>query len=213
LTLTSEQKNSEKINKDSEFTEFEHVFKVWSKYEEIAMHFNELLIKLRVQALGTVAILGTFLGTFGKQIDPSLLKFFMPTICIFWVAIYILDCFYYNRLLAGAVKSILEIESKYPNILNLSTKVEDEVGHPYVGEWFYGVHKIGTQPSNVEVQDKVRHSYVKEWFYGIVFFCLLGVSLIFIFWYPQSSPHQEMSSQSSSNSQSSEIGPMISPVK
>lgn len=31
------------------------VFEVWTKYEDIAMHFNDLLIKLRTQALGGVA--------------------------------------------------------------------------------------------------------------------------------------------------------------
>jgi hypothetical protein len=35
------------------------VFEVWTKYEDIAMHFNDLLIRLRTQALGAIAALGT----------------------------------------------------------------------------------------------------------------------------------------------------------
>jgi hypothetical protein len=50
--------NNQSENKFSP-SNFEDVFKLWSKYEDIAMHFNELLIKLRVQALGGVTISGT----------------------------------------------------------------------------------------------------------------------------------------------------------
>jgi hypothetical protein len=35
---------------------------LWDKYEKIAMHFNELLIKLRTQALGAVATIVTAAG-------------------------------------------------------------------------------------------------------------------------------------------------------
>jgi hypothetical protein len=35
------------------------IFDVWDKYEAIAMHFNDLLIKLRTQALAAVAALST----------------------------------------------------------------------------------------------------------------------------------------------------------
>jgi hypothetical protein len=38
------------------------VFKVWQKYEDIAMHFNDLLIRLRTQALGAIAALTTIIG-------------------------------------------------------------------------------------------------------------------------------------------------------
>jgi hypothetical protein len=44
---------------------------LWAKYEEIVMHFNDLLIRLRIQALGGVAALSTLLGIFGKSgADP-----------------------------------------------------------------------------------------------------------------------------------------------
>jgi len=39
---------------------------LWEKYEEIAMHFNDLLIRLRTQALGGVAALSTLVGLFAK---------------------------------------------------------------------------------------------------------------------------------------------------
>ena len=38
------------------------LFEVWVKYEEITMHFNDLLIKLRTQALAAVAALATIVA-------------------------------------------------------------------------------------------------------------------------------------------------------
>jgi hypothetical protein len=40
----------------------EQRIKLWDKYEQIAMHFNELLIRLRTQALGAVATIVTAAG-------------------------------------------------------------------------------------------------------------------------------------------------------
>ncbi len=35
---------------------------LWGKYEDTAMHFNDLLIKLRIQALAGVAAISTLIG-------------------------------------------------------------------------------------------------------------------------------------------------------
>jgi hypothetical protein len=46
---------------------------VWEKYEDIAMHFNDLLIRLRTQALAAVAAISTLATIFGKTgADPKL---------------------------------------------------------------------------------------------------------------------------------------------
>jgi hypothetical protein len=42
------------------------IFDVWKKYEQIAMHFNDLLIRIRTQALAGVAALSAFTGLFAK---------------------------------------------------------------------------------------------------------------------------------------------------
>ena len=58
---------------------FEDVFKLWSKYEDIAMHFNELLIKLRVQALGGLTISVTLVTAIFKDGNSYYsLKFVFP---------------------------------------------------------------------------------------------------------------------------------------
>jgi hypothetical protein len=46
---------------------------LWEKYEEIAMHFNDLLIRLRTQALGGVAALSAIVGIFGKSGTAALI--------------------------------------------------------------------------------------------------------------------------------------------
>jgi hypothetical protein len=93
------------------------IFKVWKEYENIAMHFNELLIKLRVQALGGIAVISALVGFLSKGDTPedfrwgALAGVFLVLILV-WVAIWFLDFRYYNLLLSGAVTGILQIEQK-----------------------------------------------------------------------------------------------------
>lgn len=92
------------------------LYKVWKQYEEIAMHFNDLLIRLRIQALAGVAALSTAVSIFVKA-DPNggTPNWQMATgvffgLCMFWIAIWILDFRYYHRLLIGAVAALLSVE-------------------------------------------------------------------------------------------------------
>ena len=136
------------------------IFSLWCKYEEIAMHFNGLLIKLRVEALGAVTIIGTLTTTFFKEADTSLGKYMPPVFLLItagWIALFFLDICYYNLLLEGAVEAIEELESKSNQKINLSTKIIDKVGKAkianYSGRW---------------------------WFYGIVFFALITCDFYYI---------------------------------
>ena len=94
---------------------------LWEKYEDIAMHFNDLIIRLRTQALAGVAALSTFVGLFAKtDLGP------------FSYSWEFLDFGYYNKLLVGAVAALLELEarSKTSNDaleITLSTRVEESV--------------------------------------------------------------------------------------
>ncbi|WP_045057133.1 hypothetical protein [Aliterella atlantica] len=71
------------VNKKHNFSlkksqpEFKEIFQVWREYENIAMHFNELLIKLRVQALGAIAIIGTISTALLKE-SAELPKYLFP---------------------------------------------------------------------------------------------------------------------------------------
>jgi hypothetical protein len=90
--------------------------KLWEKYEDIAMHFNDLIIRLRTQALAGVAALSTLVGIFAKTDLGSfsytweIAGFVFSGLSLFWIAIWVLDFGYYNRLLMGAVAALLELE-------------------------------------------------------------------------------------------------------
>ena len=113
------------------------VFDLWKKYEEIAMHFNDLLIRLRTQALAGVATVVTIIGVLFRRSgsldsrwDIIALSFLL--LVVFWVAVWVLDFCYYNRLLSGAVAALLDLENlskerHYVHYINLSTKIEDGV--------------------------------------------------------------------------------------
>src|SRR5262249_9692244 len=94
------------------------VHDLWAKYEDIAMHFNDLLIKLRTQGLAAVAALITLVGIFTKTEPENIhLSWEIATavligLAVFWIAIWIIDFRYYNRLLIGAVVSLKEIEAE-----------------------------------------------------------------------------------------------------
>ena len=109
---------------------------LWEKYEEIAMHFNDLLIKLRTQALGAVAAISALVGVFSKtetglhswEISSAVFLF----LCAFWVAIWVIDFRYYNLLLLGAVDAIVDLEeisntATHVSYIDISTKIERAV--------------------------------------------------------------------------------------
>jgi hypothetical protein len=109
---------------------------VWKDYEEIAMHFNDLLIKLRTQALGGVAALSALVGIFGKTgteaTNWKMAALVFGFLTAFWIAIWVIDFLYYNRLLLGAVRALLDIEKlsetkTHVRQIDMSTKIERAV--------------------------------------------------------------------------------------
>jgi hypothetical protein len=111
---TREETNSDSMKqKDHD----DYYLKVWKHYEDVAMHFNDLIIKLRTQSIGGLAglaaILGIFLHTQGGDNESFNCGLaIVATICLMllWIAVWILDMRYYNRLLEGSVNAILELE-------------------------------------------------------------------------------------------------------
>lgn len=153
---------STKITGEGEGTD---IFEVWKEYEGIAMHFNELIIQLRVRALGGVAAISALVGFFSKGDTPKdfrwgILASVFVLLCFVWIAIWLLDIFYYNRLLMGAVRAILEIEKlseQYVKIkkLNMSHRIEETVSGDFSG--------LGKEPLWSG----------RRWFYLLVFIALL----------------------------------------
>jgi len=112
------------------------LFEVWKKYEDIAMHFNDLLIKLRTQALAAVAALTTIIGIFAKSTTAEaswqMVAFAFAILIVFWIAIWILDFCYYNPLLIGAAEALFKIEKESEGKLrtlnlDLSITIRDAV--------------------------------------------------------------------------------------
>lgn len=144
---------------------------LWKEYETIAMHFNDLLIKLRTQALGAVAAISTLVGIFGRTSgdnkeswEIAATVFFF--LCLFWIAIWVIDFCYYNRLLLGAVAAILELEkasmtSARIHHINISSKIEGAVAGDDLA--------LSTMSCK-----RVRRLRFGRWaFYSIVFVALL----------------------------------------
>jgi len=114
----------------------------WAKYEDIAMHFNDLTMRLRLQALagvGAAALIAGGISTHQGQLDERQIGIFLMAMSLIWAGIYLLDVYYYQALLKGAVAAIVDLEKSLPGV-DLSTKIEQAVGRG--GRWgrraFYG---------------------------------------------------------------------------
>lgn len=129
---------------------------LWEKYEEIAMHFNDLLMRIRMQSLAGIAALSTIVSIFADEASSNPTINWMVATGLFgamlliWTAIFCLDYFYYSRLLGGAVKAIKILEAHTNEgteigFINLSTLIEEEVENgggpdaPDGVKLFYGV--------------------------------------------------------------------------
>lgn len=111
---------------------------LWCKYEDIAMHFNDLIHQLRMRSLAGVAAVATVVSLFtdgsdgAVAIDWLVASGLFLAVTLVWLAIFCLDYFYYSRLLSGAVQACEAIEKETKagreiTEINLSTMVETKV--------------------------------------------------------------------------------------
>jgi integral membrane sensor domain MASE1 len=104
------------------------VIKLWFHYEQVAMHFNELIIQYRLQlmsGLGAVGSLAVYLigGKVEDEARRRWLRALVSTLLtVVFVAAACLDLLYYNELLQGAVDALLALEKANPP-LDLSTRI------------------------------------------------------------------------------------------
>ena len=144
---------------------------VWEKYEDIAMHFNDLIMRLRTQALAAVAAISVLASIFGKTgTDPKLswelAALVFSLLSVFWIAIWVIDVFYYNKLLTGAVAAIVVLEkmsndTMWVRRLDISTKIENAVA---------GI----VEAPNYDLLKRFKLAFGRRAFYLIVFFALIG---------------------------------------
>jgi len=106
------------------------LFEVWKKYEDIAVHFNDLIMRWRLQAMGGMATLVTLGGFVASDATTRTVGFravfiLSGMLTCAWMGVGFIDLFYYRKLLKVAVAGILKLENNNPSI-DLSTRIEDE---------------------------------------------------------------------------------------
>ena len=97
-------------------------FTYWDAVEKVAMHFNDLILRLRLQALAGVGLIASFAA--GKGVGLPIFGFVCLALAIVWWAIWMLDVDYYMKLLYGAVEELFRIEKELP-CYQMSTKIEE----------------------------------------------------------------------------------------
>jgi hypothetical protein len=118
---------------------------LWYHYEEIAMHFNTLIIQFRLQLIGGVGAIGAAAAyLIGGKVEGAAQRAWLRTIVAAGLFVLILvaamlDLFYYDRLLRGAVDALLDFERNHSEI-QMSTLIEKRVGWGREVVWVaYGV--------------------------------------------------------------------------
>jgi len=100
----------------------------WTEYEKVAMHFNQLLIHLRSQAVGVVAAIITATGLLareGSSIRWGEMSVIAITLLFSWISLAVIDLGYYAKLLRGAINGILAFENTLQKSeIKFSTTIE-----------------------------------------------------------------------------------------
>ena len=105
-----------------------HFMDAWKTSEDVAMHFNGLLLGFRLKAIGGIAVgavvtTGIKLSDLG---DRALIASLFAGLAVIWILVWIADFCYYYRLLAGAVDELLRLERRLGNV-HLSHLIERRV--------------------------------------------------------------------------------------
>ncbi len=105
------------------------LFERWKEVEGVAMHFNELILGFRTQALAAVSVAGgisTAVLTKGEpdRLHFRLLGWVLGLLLALWAAIFFLDSLYYQKLLRGAVDEAKRLEAESAGALQMSTAIE-----------------------------------------------------------------------------------------
>jgi len=109
------------------------------------MHFNTLLMQLRVRALGSIGLVAALLGYIsksgaGQPVQWALLAYAMLALFLIWFVIFLIDVFYYNKLLLGAVSATIELEKSKEETINIqfSSQVKNYIegnGQKFTSLW------------------------------------------------------------------------------
>jgi len=167
---------------------------IWKKIVDVQQHFNDLELRIRNFAL---VVTGAFLGLGGYAIkDGGVVSLFGHEVSIAGLvvfsailpllAFYLMDRFWYHRLLDGSVKAGVDAENA---LKTLGYKVD-------LGSQISTASPFVLWPTKWSVHSKTK----MDIFYGMLLFALLLVSLFLGFSarpHPTSAPNPNTSSSQS----------------
>ncbi len=107
------------------------LLEAWKVSEDVAMHFNGMLLGFRLKAIGGIAVgaVGAVISTgfkFGGLANRAVISTLFAGLAVIWLLIWAADFRYYYRLLAGAVDELLRLERRLGNV-HLSHLIERRV--------------------------------------------------------------------------------------
>lgn len=149
---------------------------VWKKIVDVQQHFNDLELRIRNFSIGLYGVsLGTVAVVLKEKINVTILNFQFSIAVVVagiailaWLACYLMDRFWYHRLLMGAVKQGARIESSLKEVLpgiQLTKSIGDE--SPIVINACFGKVKI--------------HSTLKmDIFYGLGVVGMVGLLVVLV---------------------------------
>lgn len=146
---------------------------IWKKIVDVQQHFNDIELRIRNFAL---IVTGAFIGLggyairddrmvtlLGLHISVAGLVVFCSLLPLF--AFYLMDRFWYHRLLEGAVAAATPVEKRLRDMglaIELGTKISEVSPLPLFGK-------------------KIRSRHKMDSFYGLIAFGILVLSLILAF--------------------------------
>ena len=125
------------------------LIRLWSKAEDVAMHFNELILNFRVRALGAVTVGAGLFGSIlltrdapAPRVNYFIFAGAMFFLAVIWASLVAIDHGYYVRLLRGAVIEAIRLEQASPGTIRLSHAIEGAI----IGDEHFDPSKRGTVP-------------------------------------------------------------------
>ena len=95
------------------------VVELWWHYEQLAMHFNQIIIQYRLQVMAGIGVIGAVSSYIvaekihGPEDKHRVRAIISLLLLLLIIAAAFLDLAYYNELLRGSVNAILKLENQY----------------------------------------------------------------------------------------------------
>lgn len=146
----------------------DHLIIGWQKSVDVQQHFNDIELKIRSLA---ITLMGAFFGAAGfivkEGLELTILGLKLPAAgCLLltalpvWLAFYMMDRFWYHRLLVGAVKHGIALEKEL-NRLSIPIALADSIGKESPVTIFRKREFLGFQLGGHEYRsdDKIKAFY------------------------------------------------------